>query len=839
MSLSYRSYADMSRVISENVAQLPTVDYVVGIPKSGIVPATMIATMKNVTFLDLDSFLFVHSRRKGRRRHADGAGDIPRVLIVDDSVNTGAEFRRVKSKLAALETEVEAHFCAVFGLPDKIRNAPRHIVLSRVAQPRIFQWNYRNHIVAESACFDMDGVLCVDPTDAQNDDGPKYVDFLLNAEPLFIPQKEISAIVTSRLEKYRPETEAWLAANGVSYRELIMLDLPSAEERRRLRAHAPFKAEVYGASDAILFVESNHRQARDIAELTDKPVIETATDTFFYGRADAKNVATDAAGSAILANENHIMRSALQQAASLLHENGFEPPKWVDSFMPTKPGKTPVNTPFRAARAVAAVSAKRVDHLERAPVTADSTTRRIAMIGTSFDIRRGAGAAASSARLRDELKRRGHTVRTFSTDDYPAVGTETSDQPVKGVHLPTWVTLGSTSISERVAEDIDRFKPDCIMLGAIDRSVLSMPDLLDLKYPIVWIARDNWLHTGGCLFKLDDARISELPNLPKSYAAALTCTGYKSGCEACPSVVDKREAAKVSAAYMLKQIVLRRRPDIVFCGISPWMSEMLRQAPLTQNHVIKTAYNPIPRPPAPSRMTCRQELGVSEDQKVILLAVHKAENKRKGFSLAAEALAKLALHCDNPEDIAVAVLGAVDAGALGHLNLPFKVIPVGFLSDEEQKSRLFKAADVCLVPSLQESLSVIASDSLRNGTPVVCFRTSGLADFVHHKANGYTALAFDTDDMAAGLYWTLFEADPAATRSAAQSIAETLFAPENALPVYEAAVEEAIAQFDQTSGDESDSAEISLLLKALGRDSRHRHVVRRHLEKELRKARAG
>ena len=166
-----------------------------------------------------------------------------------------------------LETEFDVTFCAVFGLPDRTKNAPQHIVLERVPQPRIFQWNYRNHIVAESSCFHLDGVLCHDPLAEENDDGPRYLDFLLNARPLFIPQKQISAIVTSRLEKYRAPTVEWLEANGVKFKELIMLDLPSAEERRRLKAHAPFKASVYSGRDDILFVESNHKQARDIAKL--------------------------------------------------------------------------------------------------------------------------------------------------------------------------------------------------------------------------------------------------------------------------------------------------------------------------------------------------------------------------------------------------------------------------------------------------------------------------------------------------------------------------------------------------------------------------------------------
>lgn len=133
--------------------------------------------------------------------------------------------------------------------------------------PRLFQWNYLNHAVAGRACFDIDGVLCFDPSEEQNDDGPKYVDFLLHARPLYIPGYKIAALVTSRLEKYRPQTEQWLRENGVQYDKLYMLNVASKEERIRLGCHADFKAETYKRlDDCILFVESNSRQARQIAE---------------------------------------------------------------------------------------------------------------------------------------------------------------------------------------------------------------------------------------------------------------------------------------------------------------------------------------------------------------------------------------------------------------------------------------------------------------------------------------------------------------------------------------------------------------------------------------------
>ena len=150
-----------------------------------------------------------------------------------------------------------------------------------VESPRMFQWNYLNHVISEKCCFDIDGVLCVDPTNEENDDGEKYINFIKNAKPLFIPQYKIYSLVTSRLEKYRDVTEEWLKKNGVKYENLYMLNCATAEERRQKNLHAKFKAEIYKKSDAICFIESEPRQAKEIFELTGKQVICTQTDEIF------------------------------------------------------------------------------------------------------------------------------------------------------------------------------------------------------------------------------------------------------------------------------------------------------------------------------------------------------------------------------------------------------------------------------------------------------------------------------------------------------------------------------------------------------------------------------
>ena len=92
--------------------------------------------------------------------------------------------------------------------------------------PRIFEWNVMHHHLLVSSCIDIDGVLCRDPTEAENDDGAAYERFLDTVPAREVPEAPLGWLVTCRLEKYREQTEAWLNRHAIRYRELVMLDLP-------------------------------------------------------------------------------------------------------------------------------------------------------------------------------------------------------------------------------------------------------------------------------------------------------------------------------------------------------------------------------------------------------------------------------------------------------------------------------------------------------------------------------------------------------------------------------------------------------------------------------------
>ena len=84
---------------------------------------------------------------------------------------------------------------------------------------------------------------------------------------------------------------------------------------------------------------------------------------------------------------------------------------------------------------------------------------------------------------------------------------------------------------------------------------------------------------------------------------------------------------------------------------------------------------------------------------------------------------------------------------------------MGNLKDETDLVKLYNAADILVVPSLQENLSNVIMEGLSCGLPVLAFDIGGNSDLIDHKQNGYLAKSKDSDDMFNGLEWILKESN--------------------------------------------------------------------------------
>jgi uncharacterized HAD superfamily protein/adenine/guanine phosphoribosyltransferase-like PRPP-binding protein len=272
----YVSFSQLSTAIRSQLYLIPgDVDLIVGIPRSGMVPAYQIGLLLNRLVCDIDNFILDGAVSHGHTRKLgiplNSLREARHILLVDDSIASGSSMQKALARIQESGYAGRISTCAAIVAPSQKSSV--NVSFITLPLPRLFEWNAFHHACVESACFDLDGVLCVDPTSHDNDDGPRYEKFLANAQPLFRPTVRIGHIVSARLEKYRSLTEGWLAANNISYGQLHLVDLPSRAERIRQGAHCSHKIRVYRETGASMFYESDPGQSAEIATGSGKPVL--------------------------------------------------------------------------------------------------------------------------------------------------------------------------------------------------------------------------------------------------------------------------------------------------------------------------------------------------------------------------------------------------------------------------------------------------------------------------------------------------------------------------------------------------------------------------------------
>lgn len=273
---NFISYAELASIIRSGITKIPTdVDLIVGVPRSGMVPAFMAGLLLNKSVIDIESFLVGGRPGHGHTRNVaqplETASDAKSILLIDDSVNSGESMGQALARIRSTGYSGNIRTCAILASPEGRKGVD--VFLRTVHHPRVFEWNALHHPCVELSCFDLDGVLCRDPLPEENDDGSRYVKFLREAPPLFIPSRKLGQIVTARLEKYRSLTSEWLRSNQIEYGGLHMMQLSSSSERRKRGTHHEHKASVYKETGAMLFYESDPDQARQIAAISRKPVL--------------------------------------------------------------------------------------------------------------------------------------------------------------------------------------------------------------------------------------------------------------------------------------------------------------------------------------------------------------------------------------------------------------------------------------------------------------------------------------------------------------------------------------------------------------------------------------
>ncbi|MDX8399799.1 MAG: glycosyltransferase [Gallionellaceae bacterium] len=127
----------------------------------------------------------------------------------------------------------------------------------------------------------------------------------------------------------------------------------------------------------------------------------------------------------------------------------------------------------------------------------------------------------------------------------------------------------------------------------------------------------------------------------------------------------------------------------------------------------------------------RSALGIPQKAKVVFFAADSIVNRRKGFAELVQALASLKLE----EEIFFLTIGndALELGA------GFNHLHIGHVGNDRLLAAIYNAADVFVIPSLQEAFGQTALEAIACGTPVVGFDVGGIPDIVRPGITGSLA----------------------------------------------------------------------------------------------------
>jgi glycosyltransferase involved in cell wall biosynthesis len=275
-------------------------------------------------------------------------------------------------------------------------------------------------------------------------------------------------------------------------------------------------------------------------------------------------------------------------------------------------------------------------------------------------------------------------------------------------------------------------------------SIDSIKKLAQTQKPIVWTLHDMWAFTGGCHHSRE-------------------CENYQKTCGNCEQFLKNPSSDDLSNQIWIAKMNAFSGANLTIITCSQWLGNRAKKSSLFQNIRVESIPNPIDAQvfQPMDKTLARKAFNLSENKKYILFAAMRVDAVGKGFTYFQNALSILDVRLSNIEhqesDIEIIIFGQAQVSDFE--SLPFKVNMLGRLSDLETIAKAYSAASVFVIPSLEENLPNTIMESMACGTPVVGFDVGGIPEMIEHQTTGYLSKYKSAEDLANGIYWTLYQSD--------------------------------------------------------------------------------
>ena len=262
------------------------------------------------------------------------------------------------------------------------------------------------------------------------------------------------------------------------------------------------------------------------------------------------------------------------------------------------------------------------------------------------------------------------------------------------------------------------------------QSLVTLKHIFALGKPVVWTLHDQWAFTGGC-----------------HYSSG--CEGYQGSCKECPQL--STDPFSLPEAILHDKEDLFQNANLTIVTPSRWMGRCARESRLFKslrveviaNSLETDLYSPLAKEQAKKR------LEIPNDAITFLFGAIDGTEKRKGFAKLIGAMKSCRQMEAFQELLRKDQLRLLCFGSpndeLESMGIP--VISLGQLDTDEEIRDAYSAADLFLLPSLEDNLPNTILESMSCATPVVAFDVGGVPDMITDGVHGLLVKAFNTQQM--------------------------------------------------------------------------------------------
>ncbi len=267
-------------------------------------------------------------------------------------------------------------------------------------------------------------------------------------------------------------------------------------------------------------------------------------------------------------------------------------------------------------------------------------------------------------------------------------------------------TLFSFSYADSDLPDLTKF--DILNLHWIESflSLNNLNELVKLKKPIVWTLHDMKPFTGGCHYSAD-------------------CDKYRFECLDCLQLIDNTQRLTQKVLHVKQEIF--NDANITIVSPSRWLADKARKSAIFKNKRIEVIPNSVDSCVfrAIDKAKAKRKFGIDPKKTVLTFGAMSHIEMRKGFR---ELYRSIELLKDKISDQNLVAL--FFGGDCTH-DFPIPIVDIGHVDHDETLSYVYSAADIFILPSLEDNLPNMILESLSCATPVIAFDTGGASDIIN------------------------------------------------------------------------------------------------------------